>query len=104
MTVSDVEPSGPPDLRAASAERPSGYVFRREGEYWTIAYEGALFRLRDGKGLRYLAHLLSHPDQPIACGDVWSAAGDRTSEVSSSAERLPLRPARPDRLEILMRR
>lgn len=26
-------------------------AFRLEGEYWTVEYEGAVFRLRDAKGL-----------------------------------------------------
>src|SRR5512147_2034044 len=36
-------------------------VFRREGDYWTIAYDAAVVRLRDAKGLRYLEPLLRHP-------------------------------------------
>src|SRR3989442_1351773 len=36
-------------------------VFRREGELWTIAFEGAAFRLRDTKGLHYIAALLAEP-------------------------------------------
>jgi hypothetical protein len=36
-------------------------VFRREGDYWTIAYDAALVHLRDAKGLRYLEPLLRHP-------------------------------------------
>ncbi|MBI3801720.1 MAG: response regulator [Deltaproteobacteria bacterium] len=40
-------------------------VFRREGEYWTIAYQGTVFRVRDTLGLRYLASLLGSPHRPI---------------------------------------
>ena len=36
-------------------------LFKREGELWTIAFEGAAFRLRDTKGLHYLAALLREP-------------------------------------------
>src|SRR3984893_670117 len=36
-------------------------VFRKEGEYWTVGYGGKAFRLKNTKGLRYLAHLLRHP-------------------------------------------
>jgi len=36
-------------------------VFRREGDYWTIAYDAAMVRLRDAKGLRYIEPLLRHP-------------------------------------------
>lgn len=36
-------------------------VFRQEGEYWTVEYQGAVLRLRDVKGMQYLAYLLHHP-------------------------------------------
>src|ERR1700719_3600980 len=36
-------------------------VFRKEGEFWTVGYGGESFRLKDSKGLGYLAHLLRHP-------------------------------------------
>ena len=35
--------------------------FRREGEYWTIAYHGSLVRLRDSVGLGYVETLLKNP-------------------------------------------
>jgi hypothetical protein len=41
-------------------------VFRLEGEYWTIAYDGAVYRLRDTAGLRYLAYLLQRPSKKVA--------------------------------------
>jgi hypothetical protein len=41
------------------------HVFRREGEYWTIAYEGQVIRLHDANGLRYLARLLRQPGHPV---------------------------------------
>jgi hypothetical protein len=70
----------------APVGRPRGRIFRREGEYWTIVYEGTLFRLRDGKGPRYLAHLLSCPDERIHCADLWAVTG-RGSGADVSAER-----------------
>jgi tetratricopeptide (TPR) repeat protein len=36
-------------------------VFRKQGEYWTVGYSRNSFRLKDTKGLGYLAHLLRHP-------------------------------------------
>jgi adenylate cyclase len=45
-------------------------VFRREGEYWTIRYDGASFRLRDSKGLHYIARLLGHPEQEFHALDL----------------------------------
>jgi AAA ATPase domain len=36
-------------------------TFRREGEYWTICYEGRVIRIKHAKGLAYIAHFLAHP-------------------------------------------
>lgn len=40
-------------------------VFRREGEYWAVSFDGRLHRLKDSKGLRYLAHLLGNPGREL---------------------------------------
>lgn len=45
-------------------------VFRRDGEYWTILYEGAGCRLRDSIGLRHLAELLGRPGERISALDL----------------------------------
>jgi DNA-binding response OmpR family regulator len=44
--------------------------FQREGEYWTVEYEGRTLRLRDGKGMRILARLLADPGRPFAALDL----------------------------------
>jgi hypothetical protein len=51
--------------RAPSARTRAQAVFRREGEYWSMVYEGDAFRLRDSKGLRYLARLLAAPGEEL---------------------------------------
>jgi hypothetical protein len=40
---------------------PERAIFCKEGEFWTVGYGGNSFRLKDSKGLGYLAHLLRHP-------------------------------------------
>jgi hypothetical protein len=45
-------------------------TFRREGEYWTVGFDGREIRLRDSKGLRVLAFLLDHPTRPFAALDL----------------------------------
>ena len=45
----------PPEARDA--------VFRQEGDYWTLAYQGSVCRLKDLKGLHYLAFLLARPGE-----------------------------------------
>src|SRR5580704_2970829 len=37
-------------------------VFRREGDYWSVGYGEKSYRLKDSKGLAYIAHLLRRPD------------------------------------------
>jgi CheY-like chemotaxis protein/class 3 adenylate cyclase len=62
-----------------SAER----VFRREGEYWTIVYGDDSFRLRDSKGLRYVAHLLAHPDREVHVLDLVGIARGSAEEAAA---------------------
>jgi class 3 adenylate cyclase len=56
-------------LATPSAEAEKD-VFRREGEYWTVAYEGTVCRLRDSRGLHYIAHLLRHPEKEFHVADL----------------------------------
>jgi non-specific serine/threonine protein kinase len=67
-------------------------MFRREGEYWTITYRGTVLRLKDAKGLRYLAQLLRNPGRDFHARDLVVAAADggrtgsteeRTAEYSA---------------------
>jgi predicted ATPase len=48
---------GPPPV----GRLPRRGLFRREGEFWAVVYDERTFRLKDSKGLGYLAHLLRHP-------------------------------------------
>ena len=58
------------DARTGTAPDSSRNLFRREGEYWTIAYEGRTFRSRDTKGLAYLAELLRAPTREFFALDL----------------------------------
>jgi hypothetical protein len=62
----------PPAAAVAAPELPRN-LFRREGEYWTVAYDGAVVRLRDAKGLHYLAQLLTHPGREFHVIDLEAA-------------------------------
>jgi tetratricopeptide (TPR) repeat protein len=62
-------------------------VFRRDGEYWSIAYERDVFRLKDSKGLRYLARLLGKPGRELHALDL--VAGERKAAP-------PVRNAEPE--------
>ena len=70
-------------------------LFRREGEYWTVAFAGKLVRMRDAKGLGYLARLLRHPHREfhvldLLVGDAPRAeAAARDGRSRSSRRRTP---------------
>jgi hypothetical protein len=86
---------------------PLEAVFRPEGDYWTISYRTAPFRLRDTKGLGLIALLLARPgddllatelvpmiegqalreERPEGLGD----AGEMLDEQAKSAYRQRLR-------------
>jgi tetratricopeptide (TPR) repeat protein len=51
----------------------SGNVFRREGDYWTVIFEGRTARVRDLKGMRYLVRLLTDPDREYHVLDLVAA-------------------------------
>jgi hypothetical protein len=65
-------------IRAAAAAEVSRNLFRREGEYWTVRYNGSVARLKDAKGLRCLARLLAHPGREFHAADL-EAAGSQAS-------------------------
>ena len=70
--------------RRTSRDRPvraEENVFRREGDYWAVAFQGHTTRLRDLKGVRYLARLLAHPGRDFHVLDM--VAGETGSLVDT---------------------
>src|SRR5262249_16120695 len=59
-------------------------VFRLDGEYWTVEFEGQVARLRDSKGLQYLAHLLHHPGQRVPASTLQALAATATGPSPSA--------------------
>jgi class 3 adenylate cyclase len=58
-----------------TAPEAAGDVFRREGEYWTIAWGGRRCRVRDVRGLHYIAQLLRHPGREFHALDLVGVNG-----------------------------
>ena len=63
-------PAGP--RPAPSADGGRGNVFRLDGEYWTVAFEGQVVTLRDSKGMHDLRALLADPSRERHVLDLWS--------------------------------
>jgi AAA ATPase domain len=70
---------------------PEQAIFRKEGEYWAVGYSQKSFRLKNTKGLGYLAHLLRHPAAEFHVLDLaGGVAGQREDdETNQSVRRLP---------------
>ena len=68
-TVIPPDPQRGPAETAGSKISQEG-VFRKEGEYWTIAYRTGPFRLKEMRGLAYLARLMAHPGRELHALDL----------------------------------
>jgi tetratricopeptide (TPR) repeat protein len=83
-------------------EQPAADVsLLREGDYWSVVFEGRTVRMRDLKGMRYLARLLAHPGREFHVLDLVAAenAGAAPAESGLAAE--PSRRALGDAGEML---
>jgi tetratricopeptide (TPR) repeat protein len=87
---------------AVSVERDGGAeelpvadvnMFRREGDYWSVVFEGRTVRVRDLKGIRYLARLLAGPGREFHVLDLVAAESGRVpgGERGDAGEMLDVR-------------
>jgi tetratricopeptide (TPR) repeat protein len=72
---------------AASATREIN-VFRREGDYWSVVFAGRTVRVRDLKGMRYLAQLLVHPRHEFHVLDLVAAETGQQTAPADAGELL----------------
>ena len=65
-------------------------VFRREGDYWSVIFDGQTVHVRDLKGMRYLARLLADPGREYHVLDLVAAeTGSAAQADSGQAADLP---------------
>ena len=87
-----VSPAGDVAHHDALDEQPAATVddFRCEGDYWTVIFDGHTVRVRDLKGMHYLARLLADPGREYHVLDLVAAeTGSVASLDNSHAARLP---------------
>jgi hypothetical protein len=75
---------------AASATTDTN-LFRREGDYWSVAFDGRTVRVRDLKGMRYLAQLLAHPGREFHVLDLVAAETGQHIPLGDAGEMLDQR-------------
>jgi pimeloyl-ACP methyl ester carboxylesterase len=58
----------------------------REGDYWSVTFDGRELRIRDSKGVRYLAELLSRPGVDIPALQLVGATADQPLSAAAAAQ------------------
>jgi len=92
---------------AGQREKPNSLVeivcsFQREGAIWTISHRNRTFRIKDMKGLRYIAHLMEHRGQEFHVLDLISAVeGVIHSKANGTGDELRVTSDLGDAGEIL---
>jgi hypothetical protein len=81
-------PEEPPTI----AQRVAANMFLREGDFWSLTYEGVVVRLKDSKGLRDIARLLATPGRGVAAVDLTSGAHRDAGRAASTIADLGLGP------------
>jgi hypothetical protein len=78
--------------RHENEHAPAQNVFRREGDYWSVIFDARTVRVRDLKGMRYLARLLAEPVREFHVLDLVAAetGGASLNERGSPSARADL--------------
>src|SRR5215212_9688562 len=86
----EAAPSVTPPLHVEHHDAPNGQpvaspnMFRREGDYWSVIFNGHTVRVRDLKGMRYLARLLADPGREYHVLDLVAAETSHGAQAASS--------------------
>ena len=75
-------------IEVPASPPPDTNVFRREGDYWSVTFEGRTVRVRDLKGMRYLAQLLAHPGREFHVLDLVAAETGQRMALGDAGEML----------------
>ena len=82
-------PEGQPRaLSAPDVDRIDQNVFHREGEYWSLVFQGQTIRLQDLKGLRYLARLLARPGRDFHVLEIVADESGGAVEIECAAGKI----------------
>jgi tetratricopeptide (TPR) repeat protein len=68
---------------APSPSEQGENIFRHESDHWTLIFQGRTCRLKDAKGLRYVALLLCAPHRPMHVAELSGA----TTPAADAADR-----------------
>ena len=84
LAVAQADPAAHVPGQDGTDEQPAADLrVRREGDYWTVVFEGRTVRLRDLKGMRYLARLLAQPGREFHVLDLVAAENPGAAPTES---------------------
>jgi tetratricopeptide (TPR) repeat protein len=78
-------------IEVAAGATSETNIFRREGDYWLMVFEGRTVRVRDLKGIRYLAQLLANPGREVHVLDLVAAEMGQQMALGDAGEILDQR-------------
>ena len=86
LAVIRAAPSEDREHQRAGDEHPAAdaNVFRREGDYWTVVFDGSTVHVRDLKGMHHLARLLADPGREHHVLDLVAAERGRAGQPDGS--------------------
>jgi tetratricopeptide (TPR) repeat protein len=79
-----------PRRPAGAVARPAGDSIRREGDYWTVVFDGRTVRVRDTRGMRHLARLLAEPGREFHVLDLVGAEAGAPAVARAGTSAGPL--------------
>jgi FHA domain-containing protein len=77
--------AGRPWQASEARTHSSANVFRLDGDFWTVGFEGRILRLKDARGLRYLAHLIGSPGREVHVLDLALVGSEGPGDVESAS-------------------
>ncbi|HEX5141177.1 MAG TPA: transcriptional regulator [Dehalococcoidia bacterium] len=86
LDLSRVRLAMEPAADGGSQSSAGSNLLRREGDFWTMAFNGQEFRLRDLKGLHYLARLLGSPGQELHVLDLVATEAGNTAKPMRTSD------------------
>ncbi len=73
--------------RPATATNPAPYMFRRDGDFWALSFEGREQpRVRHLAGMTYIKALLCRPGEPIPCRDLYEIENPRPPDARTDGD------------------
>lgn len=56
-------------------------VFRKEGDFWSVIFEGKTVRIKDGKGAQYLSYLLNEAEREFSASELIRAVSGKPEVI-----------------------